>query len=110
MTGTIFLESSELSIGEPNGTVFVPVVRTGDLSGSATIEYGITPNTATDGADYVGGTGTITMQPGQDRVTIPVQILNDALFEIYRNFYLVNYQRGQQLHFTFSTDCTRQHS
>ena len=86
MTGTIFLEASELSIGEPNRTVFVPIVRTGDLSGSATIEYGITPNTATVGADYVGGTGTITMQAGQARVVVPVQILNDGEFESTETF------------------------
>ena len=81
MTGTIFLEASELSIGETNGTVFVPVVRTGDLSGPATVEYGITSITATDGVDYIGGTGTVTMDIGQDRVLVPVQIINDDASE-----------------------------
>jgi glucose/arabinose dehydrogenase len=81
MTGAIFLEASELSIGEANGTVFVPIVRTGDLSGPATVEYGITSITATDGVDYIGGTGTVTMGIGQDRVLVPVQIINDDASE-----------------------------
>ena len=38
MSGTIFLEETELSIGEANGPAFVTIVRTGDLSGTATIE------------------------------------------------------------------------
>ena len=36
MTGTIFFGTSP-TIGEANGTVMVPIVRTGDLSGTATI-------------------------------------------------------------------------
>ena len=101
MTGTIFLETSELSIGEANGTVFVPIVRTGDLSGAATIEYGITPNTATDGADYIGGSGTVTMAAGQDRVVVPVQIINDDESEPTETFTfsIINVDSGSTLLF-----------
>ena len=73
-------------IGEANGTVMVPIVRTGDLTRPSTIEYGITPDTATAGVDYVGGNGTITMDVGVDRVFIPVQILNDNLSEPTETF------------------------
>ena len=33
MSGFVFLETSELSVGEAEGEILVPVVRTGDLSG-----------------------------------------------------------------------------
>ena len=82
---TIFFESSP-RIGEANGTVMVPIVRAGDLTGVSTIEYGITPDTATAGVDYLGGNGTITMDVGEDRVFIPVQILNDNLSEPTETF------------------------
>ena len=66
----------------------VPIVRTGDLTRPSTIEYGITPDTATAGVDYilVGPTGTITMGVGVDRVFIPVQIINDNLSEPTETF------------------------
>ena len=79
----------------------VPIVRTGDLTGPATIEYGITPDTATAGVDYVGGNGTITMDVGEDRVFIPVQILNDNLSEPTETFVvsIINVDSGSTLLF-----------
>ena len=62
-TTSVFFEASP-RIGEANGTVMVPIVRTGDLNRVSTIEYGITPDTATAGVDYVGGTGIVTMDVG----------------------------------------------
>jgi glucose/arabinose dehydrogenase len=73
-------------VSETSGTVMVPIVRTGDLTRESTIEYGITSDTATAGADYVGGNGTITMAAGQERAYIPVQILNDDLSEPTETF------------------------
>ena len=98
--GVIFFEANP-RIGEANGTVMVPIVRTGDLTGLATIEYGITPDTATAGVDYVGGNGTITMDVGVDRVFIPVQILNDNLSEPTETFVvsIINVDSGSTLLF-----------
>ncbi|MFY0610230.1 MAG: PQQ-dependent sugar dehydrogenase, partial [Hyphomicrobiaceae bacterium] len=81
MSGRIFLETSELSLSETDGQILVPVVRTGDLSQSVTIEFGITGIEATAGADFVAQTGTVTMAAGEDRATVTVQILDDALSE-----------------------------
>ncbi len=84
-TTSIFFETSP-RVGEANGTVMVPIVRTGDLTRPSTIEYGITSDTATAGEDYIGGNGTITMAVGQDRAYIPVQILDDDLSEPTETF------------------------
>ena len=99
MTGTIFLESGELSIGEANGTVFIPIVRTGDLSGTATVEFGITPNTSTPGVDYINSSGTITFAVNQNRVLVPVQIINDNVSEPTETFALsiINVDSGSTL-------------
>ena len=99
-TTSIFFESSP-RIGEANGTVMVPIVRTGDLTRVSTIEYGITPDTATAGVDYLGGNGTITMNVGVDRVVIPVQILNDTLSEPTETFVvsIINVDSGSTILF-----------
>ncbi|MBM3488508.1 MAG: hypothetical protein FJX67_18070, partial [Alphaproteobacteria bacterium] len=101
MTGTIFLEESELSVAEPNAFVYVPIVRTGDLSGTAVIQYGITANTATPGVDYIGTDGTVTMEIGQDRILVPIQIVNDTQAEPTETFTLsiVNVDAGSTLLF-----------
>ena len=73
-------------IGEANRTLLVPIVRTGDLTGLTTIEYGITPDTATAGVDFVAENGTVTMDVGQSRVFVSVQILDDGLSESTETF------------------------
>src|SRR5262245_36070169 len=85
MTGTIFFGPIP-TVHEPDGTVMVPIVRTGDLSYEASINYAIDPDTATAGVDYVVPNGTVTMGVGIDRVFVPVQILNDSLSEPTETF------------------------
>ena len=99
-TTSIFFGSSP-RIGEANVTVMVPIVRTGDLNRVSTIEYGITPDTATAGDDYVGGNGTITMGVNVDRVDIPVQIRDDTLSEPTETFVvsIINVDSGSTILF-----------
>jgi len=86
MTGTIFLESAELSVRENAGFAYVPIVRTGDLSGAVQIEYGVTPGTATAGSDYTNSSGFVTLQPGQDRVLVEVPLIDDSRSEATESF------------------------
>ena len=99
-TTSIFFEGSP-SVGEASGTVMVPIGRSGDLTRTSTIEYGITPDTATAGVDYVGGSGTITMAAGVARVLIPVQIINDNISESTETFVIsiINVDSGSTLLF-----------
>lgn len=96
MSGTIYLENSELSVGETNGRVLVPVVRTGDLSRPVTIEYGITADSATAGLDFTSGFGTVTMAAGVSRALIEVSILDDNISEPTEAFAvsLINVDSG----------------
>ena len=88
MTGSIFLEFGQLSVSETDDTVFIPVVRIGDLSGAVTIEYSITGDTATLGVDFIDNSGFISMDPDQDRVLVPVSIIDDNLSEDTETFAL----------------------
>ncbi len=88
MSGQIFLESAEVSVSETSGTILVAVVRTGDLSQSVTISYGITPDSAEEGIDYLDSSGTITMEAGVSRVLVPIDILDDVLGESTETFVL----------------------
>jgi hypothetical protein len=89
MSGSIFLETSEISIGETDGSVLIPIVRTGDLSQATTITFGITDDTATSGVDYsYTGATSILMPAHVDRVTVSVDILDDGASEQTETFVL----------------------
>ena len=81
MSGFVFLEASELSVGESDGQILVPVVRTGDLSAPVTVTFGITGLDATPGEDFVELTGTVVIPVDVDRAWITVEILDDFVGE-----------------------------
>lgn len=82
MSGTIFLGDTETSIAETGGTLQIEIRRAGSLSGDVTILYGVQADSATNGADYTATTGgSVVMLDGQDSVTVPITILDDALGE-----------------------------
>jgi hypothetical protein len=82
MSGSIFLARTETSVLETAGTIQVEIRRSGGFVGDVTILYGVTGDTAAEGADYtVGGTGSILMAAGLDSITVPITILDDALGE-----------------------------
>ncbi|MGE0055529.1 MAG: PQQ-dependent sugar dehydrogenase, partial [Hyphomicrobium sp.] len=86
MTGNIYLADTALSVNEADGIVYVPITRTGDISGSATVTYGTNESTATSGLDFIENDGTAIFQPGQSTITIPVTIVNDNLSEATETF------------------------
>ena len=89
MSGSIFLETSEISVGETDGNILIPIVRTGDLSQATTITFGITDGTATSGADYsYTGPTSVIMPAQEDRITVSVDILDDGDSEPTETFVL----------------------
>jgi glucose/arabinose dehydrogenase/uncharacterized protein (DUF427 family) len=86
MSGSIFQASTEVSVGERDGTVTVYFLRAGDLSAPAVVTYDVTSESATPNVDFTGGSGTVTFQPGQDRVGVTFNITNDALSEATETF------------------------
>ncbi|MEZ5669061.1 MAG: PQQ-dependent sugar dehydrogenase [Alphaproteobacteria bacterium] len=96
MSGTVKLARTEYGVAETAGTLAVEIVRTGDLSGPATVQYGLTADTATAGADYFALDGFVVMDAGVASVTVSVAILDDALAEPTETFVfsLVNVEDG----------------
>jgi VCBS repeat-containing protein len=87
MADSVFLAAQEISVGEADGQVLVTFKRAGDFSTPVTITYGVTDDTATNGADYTAPAfGTATIPIGADHVSIAIPIINDALGEATESF------------------------
>ncbi len=79
-TGLQF-EGNNPSTSEFSQTLPVKVLRTGDVSGSVSVDYATTDGTATAGSDYTATSGTLTFAPGELSKTISIPIINDNLYE-----------------------------
>ncbi|NNF78440.1 MAG: hypothetical protein HKN05_10470 [Rhizobiales bacterium] len=81
MSGFVFLDVSELSVGESDGEIVVAVARTGDLSQPVTVTFGITGLDATPGEDFEALSGVVVIPVDVDRAFITVNILDDFVGE-----------------------------
>jgi Ca2+-binding RTX toxin-like protein len=79
---------NNVSVSEGAGTLVFTVNRSGDLTGSSTVNYVTANGTATAGSDYTAATGTVTFAAGQATATVTVQITNDTLVESPETFTL----------------------
>ena len=88
------------SIAETAGSVDINVQRTGDISGTSTVNYAIfdgspptppatTPMPATQGKDYLLAAGTLTFGPGQLSRTFTIFIPDDGFQETPETINLV---------------------
>ena len=84
--GTISIGATQIGVGERDGSVSVPFMRTGNLSATEAVRYRTVNDTAAAGADYTSTTGTATFRPGEARATVAIPILDDALDEGSENF------------------------
>ncbi|HJT68437.1 MAG TPA: Calx-beta domain-containing protein, partial [Pyrinomonadaceae bacterium] len=76
----------QLNVSNPtvfeNGVRFdVPVLRTGDVSGTSTINYSTSDGTATEKSDYITALGTLRFAPGESLKTVSLFITNDVFQE-----------------------------
>lgn len=69
----------------------VPLIRTGDVFTAATVVCVTRPNTARDRQDFIplGPSNRVTFQPGQDRATCDVQIVDDGAQEDEEDFEVI---------------------
>lgn len=67
---------------ENDGSITVTARRVGGIVGAATVDYAITPLTATAGSDYTAVSGTLSWPAGQGGYrSFTVPVLNDELIE-----------------------------
>jgi glucose/arabinose dehydrogenase len=81
MSGSVFLAATEIDVAETAGTIQVTIQRAGSLAGDVTVLFGVAPDSATAGIDYIGAGGSIIIPDGVASVTVPITILDDALGE-----------------------------
>jgi hypothetical protein len=73
---------------EGDGRVDVSVIRTGDLSGTSTINYSTSDGTASEKSDYTTALGTLQFAPGESSKTVTVFITTDVFQESQETFNL----------------------
>jgi hypothetical protein len=97
---TLSLNSQVGSVTESAGSLAIPVTRSGDASGAATVEYATTDNSgltpcnqitgvASSRCDYATTIGTLRFAAGETSKNIFVPIVDDVWAEGTENFTLV---------------------
>lgn len=78
---TVGLRDAAVVVDESAGGMSVRVLRTGDLSTPARVDYTTLPGTARSGRDFAPVAGTVTFAAGQGEATIRVPIADDTRVE-----------------------------
>ncbi|MEM9264082.1 MAG: DUF4347 domain-containing protein [Cyanobacteria bacterium P01_F01_bin.13] len=81
--------TATVSVGEGDGTASITVQRSGDVSGTASVEFSTSNGTATAGGDYTTTSDTLTFTAGQTSQTITVPILNNIAVEDSETFSVI---------------------
>lgn len=81
MTGSISFNPGAYSANESAASVAVTVVRTGDSSGTATVDYATGGGTGTAGQDYTTITATLIFAAGETTRTITLPLIDDNIYE-----------------------------
>ena len=70
--------NTSVSEGNSNATIYVPVILSGPMSQSVSVDYATADGTATAGSDYQAATGSIIFAPGETSKSIAITILGDT--------------------------------
>jgi hypothetical protein len=73
--------ATNYNIGEGGDAVTITVNRSGDTSGTATVDFLTSDGTATQSQDYIVNGGTLTFAGGDTSKTFTVLIVDDAFIE-----------------------------
>lgn len=96
-TGTITNDDSavstsvtinNVSTAENVSPLVFTVTRSGDTTGTSSVDYSTANASAIAGSDYTAASGTLTFTAGQTSKTISITILNDATVENNETFYV----------------------
>jgi glucose/arabinose dehydrogenase len=86
MADPVFILNKEVVANETSGVVLETISRAGSLVGDIVVTYGLTSDTATAPDDFIGSSGTIVIPAGTKQVTVPIQIVDDAIGEPTERF------------------------
>jgi hypothetical protein len=95
-SGSAFrFDSSFFLVGESDGSAVLTVLREGDNSTAASVQFATSNQTASDRSDYTAAYGTLNFAPGQFSATFPVLINEDSLVEAFNESFLVTLSNPQ---------------
>jgi uncharacterized protein (TIGR03118 family) len=84
-TSLIQFSTDDFGINEAGGHIDVTVTRSGDASGTATVNYNTfdesAPGHASQKSDYEIALGTLTFAPGETSKTFRILVVNDSFVE-----------------------------
>jgi hypothetical protein len=69
------------SVSEGGGSLDVTVLRSGDSSAAASVNYATSDGTAMSGQDYTAASGTLSFAAGETSKTFPINITEDQIQE-----------------------------
>ncbi|WP_165221066.1 FG-GAP-like repeat-containing protein [Aquisphaera insulae] len=87
--GAIRFESSAASVSEGGGNASIRVIRLGDASSAASVDYRLVAGMANAGSDYADLSGTLAFAAGETVKFISIPILNDSQHEPDEDFRVV---------------------
>ena len=82
------LTIDDVTVDEGAGTATFTVTLSNPSSSTITVDYATAGDTATEGDDYTGVSGTLTFDPNVTSQTITVPIANDDTYEISEQFFV----------------------
>ena len=85
----ITFTAATASIGEAGTNITVNVRRTGESSGTNSVDYSTADGTATAGSDYDIATGTLTFGAGETNKTVTITITEDSSLESNETFRIL---------------------
>ncbi len=99
LASNVQFSASSYSAGEGDGFATITVTRTGDTSGTVSVDYATSDVGAQQRTDYTIGAGTLTFAPGDISKTFSVLIVDDLYVEGSEvlNLTLSNPTGGAQL-------------
>jgi CSLREA domain-containing protein len=99
LVSNVQFSSGSYNVNEGNGFATITVARTGDTSGTVTVDYATSDIGAQQRTDYTITAGTVTFAPGIPSATFPVLIVDDLYIEGTEalNLTLSNPTGGTQL-------------
>ncbi|HWW74425.1 MAG TPA: DUF4214 domain-containing protein, partial [Pyrinomonadaceae bacterium] len=80
-TSTAQFAATDVRVDEGAGACEVEVVRTGDVSVGAEVEYRTTDVSASDRSDYTAACGTLRFAPGETSKRVPLLLTDDGVAE-----------------------------
>ncbi len=86
------LATNSYIVGENGSNIVVTVNRLNPNTGTVSVKYATSDNTAISGQDYVATSGTLTFQNNQSSTNFTIQILNPNAVEPNKSFNISLFQ------------------